>query len=84
MKYLRIFLNELCINIALADCGEPESPTNGIVDYNSTVEGSTANYRCNEGYILVGIIQRVCNDSGQWLGGVPECQRKLVIITKIV
>lgn len=68
---------------ALADCGIPDVPNNGMVSYNSTVEGSMAVYMCDEGYILEGVIQRTCEESGQWSGNVPQCHRKLIGITKI-
>jgi len=57
-------------------------PTNGMVNFNSTVEGSMANYMCNEGYIIDGVIQRVCQDNGQWSGSVPQCQRELTLLLR--
>lgn len=68
---------------ALGNCGVPEMPTNGTVDFNSTVEGSIANYMCNEGYILDGVILRICEESSLWSDSVPQCQRELIIIVKI-
>lgn len=54
-----------------------------MVNFNSTVDGSVANHTCNEGYILNGTILRICGESGQWSGDVPQCQRELILITKI-
>ena len=68
----------------LADCGEPESPENGMISFVRTVEGSVANYTCDEGYTLDGVTQRVCGEDGQWTGDVPLCQSKLrIIFTKV-
>ena len=62
----------------LVDCGRPESPKSGIVTLSDTVEGSIAYYvmRCNGGCIL-GDIYRICENSGQWSGYLPECHREL-------
>ena len=62
----------------------PEISSNGMVSFNSTVEGSMANYTCDEGYILDGVVQRTCEENGQWSGDVPQCQRKLISITMII
>ena len=67
----------------IADCGMPEIPSNGMVSYNSTVEGSMANYTCDEGYILDGVVQRICEENGRWSGDV-QCQRKLIGITTTI
>ena len=53
-------------------------PINGIVKFDATVKGSIVNYECNEGCILSGVVQRVCNDNGQWSGNAPQCKSKLI------
>ena len=65
-----------------ADCGIPEAPKNGRVNFNGTEEGSIANYimRCNKGCI-VGEIYRICESSGQWSGYIPECHCELLLRT---
>ena len=62
---------------ALADCGTPEIPTNGMVKFNSTILGSITNYKCNEGCTLDGTVQRVCEHNSQWSGSIPQCHGKL-------
>jgi len=61
----------------LVDCGVPDSPTNGQVTFDGTVEGSVANYVCDFGYDLVGASQRRCTSGDVlWSGNVPECRSK--------
>ena len=56
-----------------------------MVSFGSTVEGSVANYTCDEGYILDGVTQRICGENNQWSGDVPLCQSKLrIIILKFI
>lgn len=57
----------------LIDCGQPESPMFGGVDFFNTTVGSLAMYYCNDGYNLVGIEQQICLVNGTWLGTVPSC-----------
>ena len=66
------------------DCGIPETPTNGIVKFQSTMTGIIATYECNEGCVLDGVVQRVCEGNGQWSGNVPQCKSKLIIFIKVV
>ena len=60
------------------DCGIPETPTNGVVKFNSTLRGSNATYECNERCIHDGVVQRVCQGNSQWSGNVPHCNSKLI------
>ena len=62
---------------ALVDCGTPEIPTNGMVKFNNTILGSTANYKCNEGCTLDGTVQRVCKHNSQWSSSMPKCHGEL-------
>ena len=78
-QYIYHCIHTLCG--VLADCGMPDIPTNGMVSFNSTVEGSMANYTCDEGYILDGVFQQTCEENGQWSGD-PQCQCKLIDITR--
>ena len=57
----------------LIDCGFPESPMFGAVDFFNTTVGSLAMYYCDDGYKLVGTEQRTCLVNGTWLGIVPSC-----------
>lgn len=45
--------------------------------YSSTTVGSHAKYFCNDGYYLVGIRFRKCEETG-WTDKAPICKRKAV------
>ena len=62
---------------ALADCGTPEVPTNGMINFSSTILGSIVTYKCNEGCTLDGAVQRICEHSSQWSGNMPQCYGEL-------
>ena len=57
----------------LVDCGSPPAPVNGDVMFDSTSEGSVANYSCNFGFRLDGNNQRQCQSTATWSGTVPTC-----------
>ena len=69
------------INVSTGvDCGTLPNPANGQVSHTTgTTFGQTATYNCNTGYNLVGDSTRTCQDTGQWGGSAPNCQRKLVL-----
>ena len=51
----------------VANCGVPRPPDNGsIVNYTSTVEGSTLFYQCNPGFGPVDEMTAVCAANGSW------------------
>ena len=58
-----------------ATCEDLTDPADGEVSINdaSRVEGSTATYTCNAGFLMSGSSQRVCQESGMWSGVVPIC-----------
>ena len=56
------------------DCGDLLAPINGSVTLNGTVEGSIANYTCNEGFSLDGPVVRMCGSNGMWSGSTPQCE----------
>ena len=59
----------IAINIhpCAANCRVPRPPGNGtIVNYTSTVEGSTLFYQCNPGFGPVGEMTAVCAVNGSW------------------
>ena len=45
--------------------------------FNGTKLGSIANYRCNEGCLLNGAVQRICEHNSQWSDSIPQCQGEL-------
>ena len=67
--------------LAAARCGNLDSPRNGRVDLTGTTVGSTATYRCKNGFILAnGNRTRECGANGQWSGTAPNCVCKLLTI----
>ena len=57
----------------LIDCGPPESPMFGSVNFSNSTAGSLAVYNCQEGYRLVGVAQQTCLDNETWSAVVPLC-----------
>ena len=46
---------------------------NGRVSISGLTPGSTAQYMCNNGYIIVGSSIRTCLPSGAWSDTDPAC-----------
>ena len=60
------------------DCGDLNDPVNGVVAVNDTVEGSIANYICDEGFSPDGPVDRTCGSDGMWSGVPPMCEGERV------
>ena len=45
--------------------------------------GTTARFRCNENYALVGNPTRVCQQNLTWSGSEPECKGELVLMSQL-
>lgn len=57
-------------------CGSLPDPPNGQVSTNNPpINGTLANYTCNNGFQLLGEPLRLCQRT-QWSGSSPECVRK--------
>ena len=55
-------------------CGPLNNPLNGQVTIVGSGIGAPATYSCNTGYILRGVVSRVCQVNGQWSGSAPTCE----------
>ena len=63
------------------DCGNPGMPMNGMVTTtDDNFVDSVATFTCDDGYMLDGDSQRVCQPDGTWSNMVPRCPRKLLFI----
>lgn len=59
------------------DCGELTPPANGAVNTDhGTKFQAEATYVCDQGYKLVGNVQRQCLETGEWGGLKPSCHEE--------
>lgn len=55
-------------------CGNPGTPTNGmIVSSDGVLFSSSVIYACWEGYQTSGLTTRHCTANGTWTGVAPDC-----------
>ena len=54
-------------------CPTPHPPPHGKLTTMGTIPGSCLHYKCNRGYTLIGINDRVCLRNGTWTGDTPLC-----------
>ena len=55
------------------DCEGLDNPLNGQVILSGTEFGSFATYKCDAGLNLVGNVERLCQENGEWSGADPVC-----------
>lgn len=68
------------MHAAITGCPRLRDPDYGSVQVSGYTPGSTALYRCNSGYKLVGLTLRKCYN-GRWTGKEPVCQSKHYIMS---
>ena len=55
------------------DCYPPQPPVNGnVYNYTTTLEGSQATYKCDNGFIPSGEFKTTCIQFGQWFPNPME------------
>ncbi|GFR11206.1 sushi, von Willebrand factor type A, EGF and pentraxin domain-containing protein 1 [Trichonephila clavata] len=54
-------------------CPDPLKVSHAYLIYSDNRYGSGVEYYCDEGYKLIGSVQRLCTADGQWAGPEPEC-----------
>ncbi|XP_072026699.1 protein mesh-like [Amphiura filiformis] len=59
-------------------CSTLESPSNGELIVTRSSVGGVANYACVDGYVIMGLSQRVCQEDGTWFGDAPVCAEVVV------
>ena len=72
-EYL-VFFGSIYFFCPALRCPDLSNPTGGAVRYEGVVLGSRAQYRCNDGFVLVGGVVRTCRRDGTWSGEAPVCQ----------
>ncbi|KAM5298505.1 sushi, von Willebrand factor type A, EGF and pentraxin domain-containing protein 1 [Ctenodactylus gundi] len=60
-----------CISI---ECDLPVAPENGFMHFAETTMGSSVQYSCKPGHILVGSEVRLCLQNQKWSGSSPYCE----------
>ena len=55
---------------------------NGTVESSPNTEcGSVATYSCASGFVLEGVVSRLCQQDGQWSDEMPSCDREFSLST---
>ena len=57
----------------ISDCGLAPVPQFGSVAVSGTTYGHSATYICLEGYNIVGLGIRTCDQDSEWSGATPTC-----------
>ncbi|RUS82417.1 hypothetical protein EGW08_009805, partial [Elysia chlorotica] len=55
-------------------CRPPPDLAHGDVEYTNMSPGGLVRHKCNEGYVLVGEFQRICQANLTLSGGPPRCE----------
>ncbi|XP_052796583.1 sushi, von Willebrand factor type A, EGF and pentraxin domain-containing protein 1-like isoform X2 [Mya arenaria] len=61
---------------SIKDCFDPHEPSNGTVTYFSTTYGSHSQYKCDDGFDLIGGSLSTCTAHGNWSDPAIFCQIK--------
>jgi len=60
----------------VVECDKPaDIISNGRMIGSSYTYGASIEYKCDDGYVLDGLILRTCNASGMWDNTIPICER---------
>ncbi|XP_070845519.1 sushi domain-containing protein 2-like [Chaetodon trifascialis] len=57
-------------------CGWLQPPNNGKKEGTRYLQGAKVRLSCNDGYILKGSAERVCQEDGKWSGEDTSCEAK--------
>ena len=79
MCYKLIFVSCFFLYFSIEMCTALENPDNGTVMFESTNVGSSAQYVCNEGFLLSGGGVRMCEAGGMWSGSEPVCEQGMLL-----
>ena len=56
------------------NCSRPKLLKGGTVSYDGTGYNMLVEYKCDEGFSLIGSSTRVCKSDGKWSGEEPVCE----------
>ncbi|UXI16415.1 mRNA export protein [Sarcoptes scabiei] len=70
------FFSEYAPKCKYIECGQPQSIKNGMFILNNSTRSylSTLSYQCDEGHVLVGRGNLICDSDGLWNGPPPRCE----------
>lgn len=74
-------MKDLKYPLYISECGALADPENGEVSVTQTIYNEIASYKCNPGYDLIGVSQRVCKEDKTWSHSAPVCVIKGVSFT---
>jgi len=69
-----ILFKILIICTSAVDCGSLHAPRNGSMTGSKTVFPNIIEFRCDEGFDLLGSASRKCKSDGKWSGNVTACK----------
>ena len=56
------------------NCGQPPVPKYGQIDQTRLISyGNSIHYSCQNGFLLSGLSNQICQSNGQWSGNIPVC-----------
>ena len=64
-------------------CGRPEQPPNSTMLAQNFNVGTTIEYICDEGHLLVGPSARTCLETGFYNEFPPVCKRNLTFVVLV-
>ena len=64
-----------CSDVAAMKCKHLDELKHGSFEIHPrNAFGSVVRYSCDEGYILSGKKERICQGDGRWSGDAPTCE----------
>ena len=75
--------NNLLDSVLVVYCQSLSQPDHGHISMSERKFESTANFSCNEGFIIHGSSNRTCLKDGSWSGTETVCRGKLSNMTVI-
>ncbi|KAK6179269.1 hypothetical protein SNE40_011671 [Patella caerulea] len=67
--------SDMIPSCVIVSCGEPGAVLNGVFIGSVYTFGSSIKYSCSDGYVLVGVTERLCGAGGDWSDSSPICQQ---------